>query len=107
MSVAENMAFREFDRPPFARGGSGCTPPFRDEAESAGSRLQDQTRSPDTPIAALSGGNVQRAVLARELDGGVEVIIAANPCFGLDFSAVAQIHAEIWRPATAAPPYCW
>ena len=38
---------------------------------------------------------MQRAVLARELDGGAEVMIAANPCFGLDFSAVAQIRAEI------------
>jgi simple sugar transport system ATP-binding protein len=38
---------------------------------------------------------VQRAVLARELGGEVEVLIAANPCFGLDFAAVAQIHAEI------------
>ena len=47
------------------------------------------------PISALSGGNVQRAVLARELGGDVEVLIAANPCFGLDFAAVAQIHAEI------------
>src|ERR1700688_1256108 len=37
----------------------------------------------------------QRAVLARELADVVEVLIAANPCFGLDFAAVAQIHAEI------------
>jgi general nucleoside transport system ATP-binding protein len=54
-----------------------------------------QTRSPDTPIGELSGGNVQRTVLARELGGEVDVMIAANPCFGLDFAAVAQIHAEI------------
>ena len=45
--------------------------------------------------ASLSGGNVQRAVLARELAGEVDVLIAANPCFGLDFAAVAEIHAEI------------
>ena len=38
---------------------------------------------------------MQRAVLARELGGAVEILIAANPCFGLDFAAVAQIHAEI------------
>ena len=38
---------------------------------------------------------MQRAVLARELGHDVEVLIAANPCFGLDFAAVAQIHAEI------------
>ena len=38
---------------------------------------------------------MQRAVLARELGGEVDVLIAANPCFGLDFAAVAEIHAEI------------
>ena len=95
MSVADNMAFREFDRAPFARAAGGSTAP-----RSAASRAQDRplkikTRTPDTPISSLSGGNVQRAVLARELGGDVEVLIAANPCFGLDFAAVAQIHAEI------------
>src|SRR5271165_6159976 len=64
-------------------------------AERRIAQYRIRTRSPDTPLAALSGGNVQRTVLARELDGGAEVMIAANPCFGLDFSAVAQIHAEI------------
>jgi simple sugar transport system ATP-binding protein len=96
MSVAENMAFRGFDRPPFAIGGTWLRPAqMRAEALRRIARYRVRTRSPDTPLAALSGGNVQRAVLARELDGGAEVMIAANPCFGLDFSAVAQIHAEI------------
>lgn len=43
----------------------------------------------------LSGGNVQRAVLARELSEAVSVLIAANPVFGLDFAAVAEIHDRI------------
>jgi general nucleoside transport system ATP-binding protein len=38
-----------------------------------------------SPIASLSGGNVQRAVLARELTGEVELLIISNPCFGLGF----------------------
>ena len=50
---------------------------------------------------------MQRAVLARELSGDVEVLIVANPCFGLDFAAVAEIRAQIWRSATAAPRCCW
>ena len=96
MSVVENLAFRRFDRPPFAVGGSWLRPAkMRAEAERRIAQYRIRTRSPDTPLAALSGGNVQRTVLARELDGGAEVMIAANPCFGLDFSAVAQIHAEI------------
>jgi simple sugar transport system ATP-binding protein len=96
MSVAENMAFRGFDCAPLAIGGTWLRPArMRAEARRRIAQYRIRTRSPDTPLAALSGGNVQRAVLARELDGGAEVMIAANPCFGLDFSAVAQIHAEI------------
>jgi ABC-type uncharacterized transport system ATPase subunit len=96
MSVADNIAFREFDRAPFASGGWWLNrAAFRDDAEKKIAQYKIKTRTPDTPISALSGGNVQRAVLARELGGDVEVLIAANPCFGLDFAAVAQIHAEI------------
>jgi ABC-type uncharacterized transport system ATPase subunit len=96
MSVADNIAFREFDRAPFAIGGWWLNrSAFRDDADKKIARYKIKTRTPDTPISSLSGGNVQRAVLARELGGDVEVLIAANPCFGLDFAAVAQIHAEI------------
>ncbi|MEN3287373.1 MAG: ral nucleoside transport system ATP-binding protein [Bradyrhizobium sp.] len=96
MSVADNIALREFDRAPFARGGWWLNrAAFRQDATRKIARYRIKTRTPDTPIAALSGGNVQRAVLARELGHDVEVLIAANPCFGLDFAAVAQIHAEI------------
>ena len=43
-----------------------------------------KTASSSSPIAALSGGNLQRAVLARELTGDVDLLIVSNPCFGLD-----------------------
>jgi simple sugar transport system ATP-binding protein len=96
MSVAHNLAFRDFDRPPYARGGWWLEQSaFRDNAVRQIERYRIRTRTPDTPVGELSGGNVQRAVLARELGGAVDIMIAANPCFGLDFAAVAQIHAEI------------
>jgi simple sugar transport system ATP-binding protein len=96
MSVADNLAFRAFDRPPFARGGWWLDhSAFRAGAARAIERYRIKTRGTDTPIGELSGGNVQRAVLARELGGEVDIMIAANPCFGLDFAAIAQIHAEI------------
>ena len=54
---------------------------------------------PEAPIETLSGGNVQRAVLARELGGGdsgpPRLLVVANPCFGLDFQATAEIHARL------------
>jgi general nucleoside transport system ATP-binding protein len=96
MSVADNLLFRDFDRPPFALGGAWLNASaFRQRAVGQIDRYKIKTRSCDTPIGDLSGGNVQRTVLARELGGEVDIMIAANPCFGLDFAAVAQIHAEI------------
>ncbi len=96
MSVAENMAFRQFDRPPMARGGWWLSHArIRRAAQGLIERYRVKTSSPDAPIATLSGGNVQRAVLGRELSGRVEVLVVANPVFGLDFAAVADIHAQI------------
>ena len=96
MSVADNLAFREFDLAPFAAGGWWLNRgAFRADAERKIAHYKIKTRSRLTPIGDLSGGNVQRAVLARELGDAVEILVAANPCFGLDFAAVAQIHAEI------------
>jgi general nucleoside transport system ATP-binding protein len=96
MSVADNLAFREFDRAPFASGGWWLNrAKFHEQALRKIERYKIKTRSDDTAIGELSGGNVQRTVLARELSGEVDILVAANPCFGLDFGAVAQIHAEI------------
>ena len=63
-----------------------------------------RTPSPQAPIGVLSGGNVQRCVLARELDGDVRLLIVANPCFGLDVKAVAESETASWPHATPAPP---
>ena len=57
--------------------------------------------SPQAPIGVLSGGNVQRCVLARELDGDVRLLIVANPCFGLDVKAVAETRARIMAARNA------
>jgi general nucleoside transport system ATP-binding protein len=96
MSVAENIAFRSYDKPPIASLGWWLSPgPMRRKAEELIERYRVKTTSPDSPIEALSGGNVQRAVLARELSGDVDVLIVANPCFGLDFASVAEIRSQI------------
>jgi general nucleoside transport system ATP-binding protein len=96
MSVAENMAFRAFDKPPMASFGWWLSPsPIRAKAADLIERYKVKTASADSAIETLSGGNVQRAVLARELSGDVEVLIVANPCFGLDFASVAEIRSQI------------
>ncbi|HMU65723.1 MAG TPA: hypothetical protein PKE57_01180, partial [Cellvibrionaceae bacterium] len=54
-----------------------------------------RTQGPGQMIKGLSGGNVQRVVLARELAANVNILVVANPCFGLDFKAVADIRGRI------------
>ncbi len=96
MSVAENIAFRSFDKPPVTALGWWMSPgPMKEKARELIARYRVKTQGPDAPIETLSGGNVQRAVLARELSGEVDVLIVANPCFGRDFASVADIRSQI------------
>ncbi len=97
MSVAENMALRDFDRPPLAQGPLGLLkfPAWRSRARAWIADYGVKTQGEGAAMRSLSGGNVQRAVLARELDGEINVLIAANPVFGLDFAAVREIHSRI------------
>src|SRR6267142_898895 len=95
MSVAENLALRTFDRAPIALGPFVRRRALREQAARLIAGFKIKAPGPDAPITTLSGGNVQRAVLARELSEDVSVLVAANPVFGLDFAAVAEIHARI------------
>ena len=95
LSVAENMALRDFDQAPLVAGGVLRFPAWRARAREWIREYGVKTQGENAPIRSLSGGNVQRAVLARELAGEIAVLIAANPVFGLDFAAVAEIHARI------------
>jgi general nucleoside transport system ATP-binding protein len=95
MSVAENMTLRNFDRPPQASGPWLRRGALRAQAERWISAFGVKTQGADAPMTTLSGGNVQRVVLARELSESVSVLIAANPVFGLDLAAVAEIHDRI------------
>ncbi|RWK61600.1 ABC transporter ATP-binding protein [Mesorhizobium sp.] len=102
MTVAENMAFRTFDLneagKPISWIRMGA---IRDYATRLIEQFKVKTASLASPISSLSGGNVQRAVLARELTGEVDLLIVSNPCFGLDFSAVAEIRARIMKARNA------
>ncbi|MAQ46601.1 MAG: ABC transporter ATP-binding protein [Confluentimicrobium sp.] len=106
MSVAENLAFRVFDA-----GGDGVADETGEgtrkrrfwldrrgmmaRAETLIEGFDIRTRSARAPIRDLSGGNVQRAALARELTGKVDLLVVSNPCFGLDFAAVRAIRERI------------
>jgi general nucleoside transport system ATP-binding protein len=99
LSVAENLALRNFDRAPLKQGPLLSGRAMKAQALAAIAAFKVKTPGPGDPIQNLSGGNVQRAVLARELgafnDDVPRLLLVANPCFGLDFQAGAEIHARL------------
>ncbi len=95
MSVQDNLLFRNFDN---EEDGFGFWLNKRKMAKRANQLVSEfnvKTASINSAISSLSGGNVQRATLARELSDDVDLLVISNPCFGLDFSAVADIRARI------------
>ena len=95
MSVADNLAFRVFDLTPFARFGLINRKMLEKLANELIAKYRVKTPSADASIGNLSGGNVQRVVLARELSHNVQVLVLQNPCFGLDSHSAADIRSKI------------
>jgi simple sugar transport system ATP-binding protein len=101
MSVADNVALRNFDIAPLARGIWLRRQPQAGQAERYVRDFNVKCAGVNARIDTLSGGNVQRAVLARELSHEVDVLIVANPVFGLDFAAVAETYSRIMAARNA------
>ncbi|MGY4830685.1 ABC transporter ATP-binding protein [Sphaerotilaceae bacterium SBD11-9] len=95
LSVSDNIGLRSFDIAPAARLGWLRGRSLRERARKLINEFGVKTRGELAQIRSLSGGNVQRAVLARELSDDAEVLIVSNPVFGLDFAAVAEIHQRL------------
>jgi simple sugar transport system ATP-binding protein len=97
MSVAENIALRKFDQPPLAKARWFLNrSAIRDIAVVVIRNFSIRPPFPDIPIRNLSGGNLQRTVLGRDLLGGeARILVVANPCHGLDFVATASVHNHL------------
>jgi simple sugar transport system ATP-binding protein len=92
LSVAENFVLRQYRYQPFSRSGLLNWKAVHDFAQSSIKDYEVATPSQDTPTRLLSGGNVQKIILARELSGNPKLIVASHPTYGLDVSATALTH---------------
>ena len=94
-TVAENLVLGRHNRPPYARYGWM----LYGAIDAAARRLVElfDVRPPDpTRLArALSGGNQQKAIVAREMDKNPPVLLAVQPTRGLDVGAVEFIHKRL------------
>ncbi|RYZ04301.1 MAG: ABC transporter ATP-binding protein [Myxococcales bacterium] len=69
--------------------------PLRRLAAKIIERFAVKTRGPDAPARSLSGGNLQKYVVGREIDASPRVLIVSQPTWGVDVGAAAQIRAEL------------
>ena len=91
-SLEENSALGLQLSPPFARMGLIAKRARREAAESICTRFSVQKRRLRDPIASLSGGNQQRFVAGRALFADPRLILAFQPCRGLDIRAAAAVY---------------
>jgi simple sugar transport system ATP-binding protein len=94
-TIAENTILREHNKRPFARSGLLNLSAIASYADKLIRRFNVKTPSRETPAKSLSGGNIQKVVLARELSRGPRVLIAAQPTRGLDIGAMEYVHAQL------------
>jgi simple sugar transport system ATP-binding protein len=95
LSVADNLMLKAFDRAPFARRGVRHHQRAQEHCRRLVAEFDIRTPSLQLPLRQLSGGNQQKVVLARELDGGPELLIAAQPTRGLDVGAMEFAYARL------------
>jgi general nucleoside transport system ATP-binding protein len=72
---------------------------MREHAIEIIKRYQVKAPGPHTEARKLSGGNLQKVVLAREFSGEPKVLIAASPTRGLDVSAIETVHTYLLEAA--------
>jgi len=95
-SVAWNIALGSHQRPPFAsRLQLINTKAVREHARSVIAQYDIRTPSEETPANALSGGNQQKTVVAREIGTGAILLVAAQPTRGVDIGATEFIHTQL------------
>ena len=97
MSIADNLILKSYRRPPFCKGWFLDSRSIGQHAEELISQYEVMTPSKDTPAKLLSGGNIQRLILAREISEKPHLIVAAHPTYGLDIGATEQTRQLLLR----------
>ncbi|CAG1007860.1 methyl coenzyme M reductase system, component A2 [Anaerolineales bacterium] len=94
-TVAENMVLREHHKAPYSRYGFLNLGEISRHSDELIKQFRVKTPSRDTRAKNLSGGNIQKIVLAREIFRTPRVIIAAQPTRGLDIGATEYVREQL------------
>jgi simple sugar transport system ATP-binding protein len=94
-SVAENLLLVGYDSRAFSRFGFLRARAIRRHCQELVAEFNVKTPSLETPVRSLSGGNIQKAIMARELSGRPDVLLVAQPTRGIDVAASLYIHQRL------------
>lgn len=95
MGLAHNLLLTRGDA--VGAGGWLRMGRLREQARGIIARFQVKAGGPDAAAQSLSGGNLQKFIVGREIDAGPKLLIVAQPTWGVDVGAAAQIRGEILR----------
>ncbi|MCP4405981.1 MAG: ABC transporter ATP-binding protein [bacterium] len=94
-SIRENMIMKDYAGPPVTRRGFLQQKTISNHAETLVEQFQVKCPDIHTSCASLSGGNIQKVILARELSRNPKVLVAAYPTRGLDMGAAEYVHHQL------------
>jgi len=94
-SIEDNLVLNQFDRDPFAKGWIRNIAALEANATQLVEEFDIRTPSIKTTAGALSGGNKQKVVVARELSQETRVVVAAQPTRGVDVGSIEFIHNQL------------
>ena len=101
LTLEHNMALKSYDRPPHSRAGILAPAAIRATADALSRDFDVRGARRGMPVSLMSGGNLQKAILARELTEDHDVLVAAGPTRGLDIAATGAVRAHLRRERDA------
>jgi ABC-type uncharacterized transport system ATPase subunit len=92
LSVTDNVIMKNYRREPISHGWMLDIPAAQHFAKDLKEAYNIVVPTIDTPVRLLSGGNLQRVILAREISGRPALLVAVQPTRGLDVGAIEGVH---------------
>ena len=95
MMLSENMALQTYYKEPLSKNGILNYNNITSYARKLMDEFDVRAASESVPASALSGGNQQKAIIAREIDRNPDLLIVSQPTRGLDVGAIEYIHKRL------------
>jgi ABC-type uncharacterized transport system ATPase subunit len=92
LSVTDNVIMKKYRKPPISKGGLLDMTAATNFAKELKQAYDIIVPTVNTPVRLLSGGNLQRVILAREISGKPNFMVAVQPTRGLDVGAIEGVH---------------